>query len=117
MYFREDDYDEDEEHHEEGEFDFEQEIHWELAEQSLLRQSIELASAVAQDEVKTAVVAATLLTEHSELSMAIEVLNKAIAKTTSPQVQRALRLKLAEAYLENDDLAAAMGVARMMLGE
>ena len=102
--------DDEEEYH-----DFEHEMEWALAEQSLHVDSIEFSAGVAKDEVKTAVVTATLLLDHAELPMAINALEKAIDKTSSPDVKRALRLKLAEAYLENDDRTAAIEVARTLL--
>ena len=102
----------------EEDFDIEREIHWEMAEQSLLAQTIELTTDVAMDEVKTAVVSATLLVEHSELTSAIDALAKAIQKSSSPAVKRALRLKLAEAHLENDDPTSAIVIAKqLMIGE
>ena len=74
--------DEDWEDEEYGEEDPDEwrELDWEVAEQSLLAQSIELTTEVAKDEVKTAVVTATLLIEHAELTTAIDTLTKAINK-------------------------------------
>ena len=109
-----DEFDEDQE---EG-FDEERELDWELAEQSLLASSIEFEAGVATDEVKTAVVTATLLLEHAEPTTAIDTLTKAIDKTTSPAVKRALQLKLVEAHIENDDESSAISIAtRLLVGD
>ena len=112
----EDEGDFDDEHEED--FDEQQELDWELAEQSLMAKSIEFETGVAKDEVKTAVVTATLLMEHGELKTTIDTLAKAIEKTNSPAVKRALQLKLAEAHIENDDEQSALTIAtQLMVGE
>ena len=100
----------------EEEFDLDRELQWQVAEQEMMARSIALTTEVANDEVKTAVVTATLLIEHTELSTAIDSLTRAINKTSSSAVKRALRLKLAEAHLENDDLTSAVSVATLLMG-
>ena len=116
--WRDDETDEEWEDGDEEDYDEEQELEWELAEQSLIAHSVELSADVAMDKVKTAVVAATLLLEHAEPAAAIDALLKAIEKADAPEIKRALRLKLIEAHLENDDSTSAINIAtRLMVGE
>lgn len=106
---------EDDEWEHDEEFDEEHEIELYLAEQDVLTRSVELAVDVANDEVKTAVVTATLLLEHVDLNNAIDSLSKAVEQTNSKVVKRALQLKLAEAHLENDDPSSAIAIATQLM--
>lgn len=105
----------DEDESEDEDYDENLELQWQLAEQSMIAQAIELSADAALDEVKTAVVAATLLLEHADLATAIDALQRAIEKTNSQTVRRALRLKLTEAHLENDDSTSAIAIATQLM--